>query len=350
MEFFSKPENVPDHRVHIPLSHAAQTFKVDGQPWSSPGSIHGASWSNSLAFGCNGEEDPRRVECNKYLDEAFADMKGAEDVVALLSKALQLARRKAKGDNAAKMAPDMIETMGSLETMGSPEVVREATRSFTKRRSLTVRRTSTATSTTFTGSPFGTRRTSTLSGSGSPFGTRRTSTAASAAVGSFSAGMQIFGSAGAKGSGGKKGGSGGSSPDLDRSDRGRTHKSRRASTVLTPGERSLAFIGAGSFADDTHEAPETPGSADSNCSTRKSTSDVAKSLQEWEANGGGVLEGVLRSGAVAMLDAHWVCELADRGGCIQRRQDLPPEAFVSLERLMSYGLQLGSLPIIAISW
>ena len=75
----------------------------------------------------------------------------------------------------------------------------------------------------------------------------------------------------------------------------------------------------------------------------------AKSRSEWEAHGGGVLEAVLRSGAIGLLDAYWVLALFEKGGRIERRQDLPPEAFVSLDQLIYVGARLGSLSIIVVS-
>ena len=45
------------------------------------------------------------------------------------------------------------------------------------------------------------------------------------------------------------------------------------------------------------------------------------------------LERALKSGAIALLDGRWLVACAERGERIRRRQDLPPEAFISLEEL-----------------
>ena len=50
-------------------------------------------------------------------------------------------------------------------------------------------------------------------------------------------------------------------------------------------------------------------------------------LEQWRKNGGGDLEPVLASGAVAVLDAQWVISHAEAGGVLNHRQALPKEAF-----------------------
>lgn len=78
----------------------------------------------------------------------------------------------------------------------------------------------------------------------------------------------------------------------------------------------------------------------------------------WYEHNGAELEAVLESGAIALLDSAWVIETKE-GAVPNRRQDLPPEAFITLDELRAIGhvpetTQHGlkssaSLPIIAIS-
>ncbi|EOD32288.1 hypothetical protein EMIHUDRAFT_364631, partial [Emiliania huxleyi CCMP1516] len=54
----------------------------------------------------------------------------------------------------------------------------------------------------------------------------------------------------------------------------------------------------------------------------------------WRKLGGGDLEPVLASGAVALLDAQWIISHAEAGGVLAHRQALPEEAFLSLADLV----------------
>ena len=67
---------------------------------------------------------------------------------------------------------------------------------------------------------------------------------------------------------------------------------------------------------------------------------VQKLHEEWDYLGGAEVEPLLRSGAVALLDAKWLVDRAAKGLRIERRQDLPPEAFISLDDLKAVGLSL----------
>ena len=58
----------------------------------------------------------------------------------------------------------------------------------------------------------------------------------------------------------------------------------------------------------------------------------------WARHGGGALEAALAprgdkkaEPAARLLDARWLCALARSGGRIERREALPPEAFVRVE-------------------
>ncbi|EOD05722.1 hypothetical protein EMIHUDRAFT_460178 [Emiliania huxleyi CCMP1516] len=57
-------------------------------------------------------------------------------------------------------------------------------------------------------------------------------------------------------------------------------------------------------------------------------------LKLWREHGGGDLEPVLASGAVALLDAQWIISHAGAGGVLTHRQALPKEAFLSLADLV----------------
>ena len=74
---------------------------------------------------------------------------------------------------------------------------------------------------------------------------------------------------------------------------------------------------------------------------------------KWRGLRGHELEPALESGAIALLDAGWLVASKERGETIRRRQDLPPEAFISLEELKAAVVanRLSSaLPIICLSY
>jgi len=72
--------------------------------------------------------------------------------------------------------------------------------------------------------------------------------------------------------------------------------------------------------------------------------------KEWEGKGGAEVELLLRSGAVAVLDAKWVVALSKRGGIISRRQELPDEAFLTLDEIVAAGLVSGGLRLALVSY
>ena len=59
--------------------------------------------------------------------------------------------------------------------------------------------------------------------------------------------------------------------------------------------------------------------------------------EEWDKYRGADLEPLLRSGAVALLDARWVVAYAKEGRPICRRQELPKEAFLPVDALIAAG-------------
>ena len=73
----------------------------------------------------------------------------------------------------------------------------------------------------------------------------------------------------------------------------------------------------------------------------------------WEALGGAQLEPALQSGAIALLDAHWLIGLVERGEILLPRQALPDDAFVTLAELRNSTRRrkgdMACLPIVAIS-
>ena len=73
--------------------------------------------------------------------------------------------------------------------------------------------------------------------------------------------------------------------------------------------------------------------------------------QLWTKYGGDEVEPLLSSGAVVLVDAHWLIAFYERGGrALGRRQDLPIEAFITLPEIKASGAPLESLPIIMESY
>ena len=73
-------------------------------------------------------------------------------------------------------------------------------------------------------------------------------------------------------------------------------------------------------------------------------------LELWRKWGGGALEPVLASGAVAVLDAQWVISHAEAGGVLTHRQALPKEAFLSFADLVEATIDYNWLPVAALSY
>jgi Ran GTPase-activating protein (RanGAP) involved in mRNA processing and transport len=70
----------------------------------------------------------------------------------------------------------------------------------------------------------------------------------------------------------------------------------------------------------------------------------------WETYGGGEIEAVLSSGAIVLLDAQWMVDLADSGGVLLPRQALPDAAFLSLSEVQAAtSAHASALPVICIS-
>ena len=67
------------------------------------------------------------------------------------------------------------------------------------------------------------------------------------------------------------------------------------------------------------------------------TALVAEQLRAWKAHDGEAIEASLASGAVALVDAHWLILFAKAGGRILPRAELPSEAFMALDELKAAG-------------
>ena len=85
------------------------------------------------------------------------------------------------------------------------------------------------------------------------------------------------------------------------------------------------------------------------CGTSKPGLTYEEKLELWRKLGGGDLEPVLASGAVALLDAQWIISHAEAGGVLNHRQALPKEAFLSLADLVEATGE-HDLPVAALSY
>ena len=86
------------------------------------------------------------------------------------------------------------------------------------------------------------------------------------------------------------------------------------------------------------------------CGTSKPGLTYEEKLELWRKLGGGDLEPVLASGAVALLDAQWIISHAEAGGVLTHRQALPKEAFLSLADLVEAISYADYLPVGALSY
>ena len=87
------------------------------------------------------------------------------------------------------------------------------------------------------------------------------------------------------------------------------------------------------------------------CGTSKPGLTNEEKLELWRELGGGDLELVLASGAVALLDAQWIISHAEAGGVLTHRQALPKEAFLSLADLVEATNEIAPwLPVAALSY
>ena len=73
-------------------------------------------------------------------------------------------------------------------------------------------------------------------------------------------------------------------------------------------------------------------------------------LELWRKHGGDALEPVLASGAIALLDAHWIVKHAEAGNVLTYRQALPKEAFLSLPDLVEATGKKPFLSVAALSY
>eukprot|EP00966_Prymnesium_polylepis_P133939 3095968-Prymnesium_polylepis.1 len=93
--------------------------------------------------------------------------------------------------------------------------------------------------------------------------------------------------------------------------------------------------------------PATPKAAVASSSSAVVISAEAQAF--WDEARGHVLEPYLASGAIALLDAHYLIKAGLKGGVLSCRQELPNEAFVSLAELKANCPEY-ALPILALSY
>jgi len=73
--------------------------------------------------------------------------------------------------------------------------------------------------------------------------------------------------------------------------------------------------------------------------------------QEWQSMQGGELEEPLLNGAWALIDAHWLIAHATKPGArFLPRQQLPPEAFMTLPELKTIGFPRQAIALIVVSY
>jgi len=62
-----------------------------------------------------------------------------------------------------------------------------------------------------------------------------------------------------------------------------------------------------------------------------------RSMRRWSKQGGTEYESCIESGAIALVDAQWLIDLAEAGGVLAPRQYLPADAFLSLSEVQAVG-------------
>ena len=70
------------------------------------------------------------------------------------------------------------------------------------------------------------------------------------------------------------------------------------------------------------------------CTTSKPGLTYEEKLALWRKLGGGDLEPVLASGAIALVDSRWIINYAEAGGVLTHRQALPKDAFITFTDLV----------------
>jgi hypothetical protein len=98
-----------------------------------------------------------------------------------------------------------------------------------------------------------------------------------------------------------------------------------------------SFKSPSAAGDDARE-PDEPASILERRPHRPAVPEVEVGHTEmgwWLTSGGKEVEAVLESGAIALLDAQWMVDLAQRGGVLRPRQALPDEAFLSLSMVQA---------------
>ena len=86
------------------------------------------------------------------------------------------------------------------------------------------------------------------------------------------------------------------------------------------------------------------------CTASKPGLTYEEKLALWRKLGGGDLEPVLASGAIALVDSRWIINYAEAGGVLTHRQALPKDAFITFTDLVKGTESEFGLPIAAISY
>ena len=135
-----------------------------------------------------------------------------------------------------------------------------------------------------------------------------------------------------------------------------TDVAENSETAIVAVERSSdegSAASASGSEDDESAAPSEAAPAAAECSPHmppeRSVEVPELNQQCWVEHGGEALEEVLSCGAIALVDAKWLVEWAAAGKVLKRRQELPPEAFITLDELKA-ACPGRCLPIIALSY
>jgi len=129
----------------------------------------------------------------------------------------------------------------------------------------------------------------------------------------------------------------------------RHHTMRLRGAGCCPSKQSIA---------DVDRAPESDAVlawAATASKARAGDASVSEWAVSWAKQEGAELEAllaedtVLGGSPVALVDARFLVALANAGGLLHRRQDLPPEAFIDLKHLQRMPLGWGSLRVVCVS-
>jgi len=131
-------------------------------------------------------------------------------------------------------------------------------------------------------------------------------------------------------------------------------------TLLQSGVRSGASLRIGYRLDGGGCAPSSvKGEGEDTLDARPPHRPVARearvgepAMRRWKKHGGAELEAAIETGAIALLNAQWLVDLAARGGALRPRQALPDAAFLCLSEIQaatSTAPNEQHLPIVCVS-